>query len=112
MGSQRDDRDHTDVPVLTVERVGIARGAETLSGAVGIHGGWAQDGWGEVCGLLGLWLCRHSRLGDKRLPGGDWASGGLLWPKSLGEHCPHQEEQNQCREESHAGLHGPMTEQR
>ena len=111
MGSKWDERDRTDVPVLTVERIWIARGAEALSGAVRIHGRWTQDGRGEVCRLLGLWLWWSSRPGDRRLPGGGWAPGGLLWPRSLGEHCPHQEEQSQCREESRAGLHGPTAKQ-
>lgn len=110
VGPERDDRDHTDVPVLAVEGVGVARGAQTLSRTVRVHGRGAQDDRGKVCGLLGLWLSRCSRPGVRRLPGGGWALRWLLWPRSLGRHCLHQEEQSQSRDESRAGLHGPMAE--
>lgn len=92
MSSGRDDGDRADVAVLAVERVGVAWGAKTLSRAVRIDGGWAQDGRGEVRRLLGLRLCWRRRPGDGGLPGGNRAPGGLPWSGGfLGEHCPHQE---------------------
>lgn len=89
VGSNWDDRDHTDVPVLTVERIWIAWGTKTLSGAVRICRGWAQNDWREVCWLLGLWLFQSSKLVVKNLPVGSWALNGLFWLSSLGGHRPH-----------------------
>lgn len=85
MSSLWDDWDLTDVPVLTVERIWVAWRAQTLLGAILEKGRWTENDWGELCGLLGLWLGWFGRPGDERLLGGCWTPGGLLWPRSLTE---------------------------
>lgn len=101
-----DLRDHTDVPVLTVEGIWIAGRAQTLPRTVGVHRRGSQDDWREVRGLHRLWLFRCSRFDDSGPPGGGRASCRFLWPWPLGGHHIQQEEQSECRDDSHAGLHG------
>ena len=64
---------------------------------------------GAVCGgLVGL---RRRRWGGRQMESGSFGGLGpfnwFLGPSSLGKHCPHQEEESQCRDESHTCLHGP-----
>lgn len=107
VGPKWDGRDHADVPVLTVEGVWVAGVACALSGTVRKCRGRPQNDRGELCGLLGLRLCRRTGLGHGGLLGSWWTFRGFLSSISLGGHISHQEEQNQCRDESRAGLHGP-----